>query len=300
MTAVDVTIVKFWCLPTVCKLAASGAKGVHRLCWLCALLAALLVAPSVAEAHDAVPHNSGIMDLVKFDQRLDEELPVELTLRDESGKAVELGQYFNGKPVILALSYFECATLCPLVRHGLVEALRPLAFTAGDEFQVLLVSIDPDESTANAMAVKQTTLEEYGRANSEAGWHFLTSDHATIDQLADAIGFRYAYDGEQDEYAHPSGVVLLTPGGTISRYFFGIEYSPQDLRLGLVEASQNRIGGAIDQLLLLCYHYDPTLGKYNLLIMNVVRMAGVLMVAVLGGLIFVMWRKEATRTARIS
>jgi protein SCO1/2 len=265
------------------------------------LLAAVLLAiqSKDALAHDPVLHDSEVFDLVRFDQQLDREIPAGLTFRNENGNAVELGDYFGDKPVVLALSYFECETLCPLVRHGLVEALQPLGFSVGDEFDVLLVSIDPTESAATAQAVKQETVSDYGRAASVDGWHFLMGDHDAIDQLAEAIGFHYAYDGEQDEYAHPSGIVLVTPEGRIARYFFGIEYEPQDVRLGLVEASQNQIGTAIDQLLLLCYHYDPLVGQYNLLVMNVIRLAGLFTVAIMGITIFIMWRKEAQRTATL-
>ncbi len=273
-------------------------KVKHLLTLLSILLLHILMTP-VAFAHNAVPHDSDILGLVGFDQRLDAQVPLGLTFRDEQGDRVELGDYLGKKPTVLALSYFECSTLCPLVRHGLVEALRPLAFTVGDEFDVVLVSIDPAETTTTAQSVKQETVDSYGRAGSEAGWHFLSGDHTTIDQLADTIGFRYAYDGEQDEYAHPSGLVLLTPEGRIARYFFGIEYAPQDLRLGLVEASQNKIGTPIDQLLLLCFHYDPTLGKYSLLIMNVLRAAGLLTVLFIGLLLFILRRKESPQTVSL-
>lgn len=260
------------------------------------VIAALFVTrPSAALAHDAVPNGKDVPGLVRFEQRLDEQVPLGLTFRNENDQPVELGQYVGDKPVILALSYFECETLCPLVRQGLVKALQPLTFVAGDEFDVVLVSIDPDESAANAKRVQQETVEEYGRAGSAQGWHFLTGDHDAIDQLADAIGFRYVYDGEQDIYAHPSGVVALTPQGHISRYFFGIEYAPQDLRLGLVEASQNKIGTPIDQLMLLCFRYDPAVGKYSLVIMNVLRMAGLLTVALMALFILMLRRKESQR-----
>ena len=245
-----------------------------------------------ALAHDAVPHGTAVNALVGFDQLLDNRIPTELSFRNERGEAVQLGHYLGDKPIILALSYFECETLCPLVRHGLVEALRPMSFVAGDEFDVVLVSIDPEERAEDAYRIKQETVEAYGRAGSDTGWHLLTGDHDEIDALAAAIGFRYAYDGEQDEYAHPSGVVVVTPDARVARYFFGIEYNPQDLRFGLVEAAENRIGSLVDQLLLLCYHYDPTVGKYSLVIMNVLRGAGLLTVVILGSLIFFLRQRE--------
>lgn len=263
-----------------------------------ALLLAIMPA-AIAQAHDAVPHGTAVLDLVGFDQRLNHEIPAGLVFIDENGEKVELRRYLGDKPIIMALSYFECETLCPMVRYGLVDALRPLGFTVGDEFEVILVSIDPEESAEVTKAVKEETLASYGRGRAE-GWHFLRGEHDPIDELADAIGFRYAYDGQQDEYAHPSGLVLVTPEGRISRYFFGIEYDPQDLRLGLVETSQNRIGTAIDQLLLMCYHYDPVAGKYNLLVWNVLRVAGAFTVAIMGFTIFYLLRKESQQTASLS
>ena len=240
-----------------------GKRCVGR--WLVGIMVALLLPqlapPQVAHAHESIPHSSAVKELVSFDQRLDAQVPADLTFQDEAGQQVALGRYFGERPVILALSYFECDTLCPLVRNGLVEALRPLAFTVGDEFEVVLVSVDPDETAATAAAVKAESVESYGRAGSVDGWHFLTGDHDTIDALAEVIGFRYAYDADLDVYAHPSGLVVLTPEGRVARYFFGIEYAPQELRLGLVEAAQYRIGSVVDQLLLMCYQYDPTTGE---------------------------------------
>lgn len=255
---------------------------------LCA--AWLAFAPTAAWAHEAVFHSAEVQDLVGFEQKLDAPVPTDLTFRNERGESVQLAHYFGDKPVLLAMSYFECQTLCPLVRHGLVEALRPLTFAAGDDFEILLVSIDPTETPAFAYRAKQETVAAYGRG--EAGWHFLTGEHEAVDALAEAIGFHFAYDGQQNEYAHASGIVLLTPEARVARYFFGIEYAPQDLRLGLIETAQNRIGSAIDQLLLLCYHYDPSVGKYSLAIMNILRMAAVLTVALLAGSIVLLRQRD--------
>jgi protein SCO1/2 len=272
-------------------------KQMSRWLAFLAFVLLLVVQPATVLAHDAVPHGTDVPGLVRFDQRLNEQLPADLRFLDEQGNAVELSSFMGDKPFVLALSYFECETLCPLVRHGVVAALRPLRLAVGKDFDVLLVSIDPQETAAVGQKVKQESLIEYGRAESAAGWHFLRGDHDAIDQLADAIGFRYAYDGEQDEYAHPSGIVLVTPEGRVARYFFGIEYASKDVRLGLVEASQNQIGSPIDKLLLLCYHYDPTAGTYNLLIMNVVRLAGALTVGIMGLVIFYFWRRDAYQSA---
>jgi protein SCO1/2 len=249
--------------------------------------------PELALAHDAVLHGDDVLEQVSFEQRLNEEVPLHLEFRDEQNKPASLGTYLHDKPIVLALTYFECETLCPLVRNGLVESLHPLAFTVGEEFDVVVVSIDPDETPAIATTVKQEVIAQYGRANSESGWHFLTGDHERIDQLAEAIGFHYVYDSEQGEYAHASGLVLLTPTGKIARYFFGIEYPAQELRLSLVEASNNRIGTAIDQLLLLCYTYDPVTGKYSLLIMTILRAVSLVTLFVFGMLLFIARRKES-------
>jgi protein SCO1/2 len=236
-----------------------------------------------------------ILSKVGFDQHIDEAIPGDLVFRDEQDRQVTFGELHRDKPIVLALSYFACETLCPLVRQGVVNALRPLGFTVGKDFDVVFVTIDPMDTAATSQAVKQTTVHDYGRAGSENGFHFLRSDPKTIGRLADAIGFRYAYDEAQKMYAHPAGIVLVTPEGRIARYFFGVEYATQDLRLGLVETSQNKIGSPVDQLLLLCYHYDPTAGKYSLLIIDVMRWAGGLTVGLIGLFIFVMWRKESHR-----
>jgi protein SCO1 len=278
------------------ELRLQSRWGLPRYIVLLLIVSLALISPGHAFAHDAMPHNSAVLELVGFDQRLDAEVPLDLVFRDEKNEPVSLRYYLQDKPVVLALTYFECENLCPMVRHGLVESLRPLAFTVGQEFDVVVVSIDPDETSAIAATVKQETVAEYDRPGSEAGWHFLTGDHESIDQLADAIGFRFAYDGEIDEYAHPSGLVLLTPAGKIARYFFGIEYPAQELRLSLVDASQNQIGTAVDRLLLLCYQYDPTTGKYTLLIMTIVRTVSAITVVVIGMFLFIAWRKESHQT----
>jgi protein SCO1/2 len=253
--------------------------------------------PTAALAHDPIFHSDEIMAQVAFDQRLDETLPSGLAFVDDQSQPVRLGDYLGDKPMVLAMTYFECETLCPLVRGGLAESLAAVAFTPGAEFDVVVVSIDPGEGPEQAAAAKADTIARYGRPESAAGWHFLTGDHAAIDELAEAIGFRYAYDGERDEYAHPSGVVVVTPGGKIARYFYGIEYGANDLRLGLVEAGENRIGNPVDRLLLLCYHYDPRVGQYNLAIMNGLRVVAALTVVGLGSMIFWMRRQETNPAA---
>ena len=244
-------------------------------------------------AHEKAPHApQEILEQIGFDQRLDEPVPLGVHFRDEAGRRVQLDAYFGETPVILALGYFECPNLCSLVRVGLVDALKAISFDAGDQFEVVLVSIDPEETPAVAARVKQETLQAYDRPGAEDGWHFLTGEHDAIDRLADAAGFRYAYDGVQDQYAHASGLVLLTPEGKVARYLFGLEYEPRDLRLGLVEAARNRIGSPVDQLLLFCYHYNPTTGQYTMTILTAIRLIGLGFVLALGGAIWWMLRKE--------
>jgi protein SCO1/2 len=260
-------------------------------------LAALGWQVSPVQAHSPVPPDGKVSDLVGLDQRLGERVPRDVPFVDEAGRRVRFGAFFGDKPVILALSYFECETLCPLVRSGLVDSLAAIPLEPGRDFEVVVVSIDPAETAEHAVEVKQQVMGAYARPDTAGGWHFLTGSHDAIDTLADAVGFRYAYDEERDEYAHPSGLMVVTPDGTLARYHFGIEYDPRDLRLSLVEASAGRVGSPLDQLLLLCYHYDPTTGKYTLLIMTIVRIAGMATVAGLGALVYWLWRREDTQTA---
>lgn len=229
---------------------------------------------------------------VGFEQKLNDQIPLYLRFRDEDGMEVKLERYFATRPVILMFMYYECPHLCPLVLDGLVRSLKGLSFTVGNEFDVITVSIDPREEPQLAAAKKREYLPRYDRPGAESGWHFLTGEHTSIKSLTHAVGFRYAYDAKTDQYAHASGIVILTPQGRISRYFYGIEHSARDLRLSLVEASANKIGSLVDQLLLFCYHYDPATGKYSLVVMNVLRLAGLGTVLGLGGLIVVLLRRE--------
>ncbi|MBI2876764.1 MAG: SCO family protein [Candidatus Tectomicrobia bacterium] len=229
---------------------------------------------------------------VGFDQRLNAQIPLDLAFRDEAGRPVRLGTYFGPKPVILLLNYLKCPTLCPMVLDQLTHSLQRIRFDVGREFAVVTVSIDPRETPQLAAAQKAAYLRSYGRPGAAQGWHFLTGDPGTIQRLARAIGFRYTYDARQDRYIHPAGLVVLTPQGRIARYFFGPEFLPRDLRLGLVEASANRIGSPIDQVLLICYHYDPTTGKYGLVILRVLRWAGLVTVLAIGVLIVTLVRRE--------
>ena len=249
---------------------------------LAALLLLLGLVPTAPIAAQT-PSASSLPPLlrqVSFDPQLNAAVPLDLTFHDEAGRLVRLGDYFAGKPVILALVYYSCPMLCNQVLQGLASSLRALSFDVGRQFKVVVVSFNPHETPSMAVAKKQDALERYHRAGTEAGWHFLTSEEPSIAALTRAVGFRYAYDSKTKLYAHASGIVILTPQGRISRYLYGIEYAPRDLRLGLVEASANKIGSPVDRLLLFCYQYDPTTGKYGALVMRLVRLGGIL--AVLG------------------
>jgi protein SCO1/2 len=235
---------------------------------------------------------------VGFDQRLNEQVPLDLAFKDESGQPVRLGDYFQGKPVILVLAYYRCPMLCTQVLNGLVRALLDIPLDVGKEFEVVTVSFDPRETPELAAAKKKTYLERYGRPGAAAGWHFLTGEQDAIRRLTESVGFRYTYDPRNDQFAHASGLLVLTPAGKISRYFYDITYSPRDLRLGLVEASANRIGSPADQVLLFCFHYDPAEGKYGPVIMNFVRLGGALTVLAVGTLFAVLWRQERRRARR--
>lgn len=227
---------------------------------------------------------------VGIDQKLDGQAPLNLEFRDEKGNWVRLGDYFRGKPVILSLVYYQCPMLCTQVLNGLLESLKQLPMNVGKEFEVVTVSIDPRDRTVEAQAKQIMYTGLYGRRDAATGWHFLTGRESEIHKLADAVGFRYAYDAESGQYAHASAIMVLTPQGQVSRYFYGVSYAARDLRLGLVEASANRIGSPVDQLLLYCYHYDPNTGKYGVVITNVIRGAGLLTVLAIGLLIFALTR----------
>jgi len=249
---------------------------------------ALLPLASPAFAQDSQPHHP--TDGVSFQQRLGEQVPLDLPFRDDQGTAVTLGDYFGTQPVILLLSYYECPMLCPLVRDGLVRGLNDVRLTVGKDFSVVNVSIDPGETPMNAASAKTLTLARYNRPESADGWHFLTGTQESIQRLADAVGFHYFYDETIDQYAHAAGILVLTPRGELARYFYGIEFNASDVRLGLVEASGNRIGSPVDQLLLLCYHFDPATGRYTGLVMTIVRVAGIITVVTIAGAVWAMSR----------
>lgn len=229
---------------------------------------------------------------VGIDQNLNAQIPLELTFKDENGQLVRLGQYFRQKPVVLALVYYECPGLCDLILNGLTHTMEQISLNVGSDYEVVTVSFNPKETWQLANAKKSNYLEKYQRPGAKEGWHFLTGDEASIKSLADTVGFHYKYDPISKQFAHASGIFVITPEGKISRYFYGIEYKPRDFRLGLVEASVNKIGSAADQLLLFCYHYDPTTGKYGMAITLVTRALGTATVLLLGGFVFIMLRRE--------
>jgi protein SCO1/2 len=230
---------------------------------------------------------------VGIEQHLDGQIPPNLAFRDESGKAVHLGDYFGKKPAILNLVYYQCPMLCGEVLSGMTRSLGMVNFDIGKEFDVITVSIDPREGPDLAIEKKNTFIQRYRRAGAEKGWHFLTGNQENITALAKAAGFGYEYDEATGQFAHATAIMVLTPEGRISRYLYGVEYPPKDVRLALVEASQHKIGGVVDQILLYCYHYNPATGKYGAIIANVLRIAGGVTVLIIGTFMFVMFRRDA-------
>jgi len=236
-----------------------------------------------------------VLDEIGFDQRLDAELPRDLAFRDEDGRTVRLGDYFGERPVVLVLAYYECPMLCTLVLNGLLRALRVINLDVGRDFEVVTVSFDARETPALAAAKKAAYLEQYGREGAAAGWHFLTGEGPAIERLAQAVGFRFTWVPEQEQFAHAAAIMVATPAGRLARYFYGVEYPPRDLRLGLVEAADGTIGSPVDQVLLYCLQYDPTTGRYSAVALNLVRLGGVATMLALGGFILISRRRERAR-----
>ena len=250
---------------------------------------------AAASADDAPARPDGrprALQGVEIAQRLNSRVPLDLPFRDEAGRAVRFGDYFGQRPVVLALVYYECPMLCTQVLNGLAAALGAVSFDTGREFDVVAVSFDPRETPKLAAEKKGTYVTRYGRPGAEKGWHFLTGDAPSIAALTEAVGFRYRFDPATGQFAHASAVYVLTPGGVLARYFYGIEYAPRDLRLALVEASRGRIGSPVDQLLLYCFHYDPVEGKYGAVAMNIVRLGGILTVLALSTFLIASWRRD--------
>jgi len=235
---------------------------------------------------------------VGIEQHLDAQVPPDLAFTDETGRTVKLGDYFGSKPLILNLVYYNCSMLCGEALAGLSGSMKMVKFDVGKQFDVITVSFNPQETPAIAAAKKQDYLKRYGRPGAAAGWHFLTGPAESINALTKAVGFQYQYDPKSNQYAHATAIMVLTPKGRISRYFYGVDYPPKDLRMGLVEASQGKIGNAVDQVLLYCYHYDPATGKYGVMVNNILRLGAGLTILLLGGLLFILWRLEKAAPPR--
>jgi protein SCO1/2 len=233
---------------------------------------------------------------VGIEQHLEEQIPPDLTFRDEAGKTVRIGEYFGQKPMILNLVYYQCPMLCSEVLSGLESSLRVLKFHVGKDFDVLTISFDPRETPEMASKAKAEYLKRYNRAGSENGWHFLTGPQESIDALTKAAGFQYQYDPKTGQFAHTTAIMVLTPGGKIAQYYFGVEYAPKDLRLGLVEASKGKIGNVVDEVLLYCYHYDPATGKYGAVITRILKLSAAATILILGGLLLILFRRGPVST----
>ena len=277
----------------------------YRFKFASVMLTVILIVSSSAAAqymHDPAqdkgakaPVRPALLDEIGIDQKLGDKLPLELTFKDESGRTVTLRDYFgHGKPVLLNFVYYECPMLCGEVLNGVSAALKVLKFAPGKEFEVVTVSIDPRETPTLAAAKKETYMARLGREGAEKGWHFLTGEEENIKALTDAAGFHYVWDPKMQQYAHAAGIMLVTPEGKLAQYYYGVEYSARDMRLGIIEASKERIGNLADKILLYCYHYDPQTGKYGAIVSNIMRLGGATTVVVLGGFLIVMFRREGS------
>jgi protein SCO1/2 len=263
----------------------------------------LLVSPTWAQMNNGVmspPANTRPprLENVGIEQHLDTQVPPDLSFHDETGKPVKLGDYFGRKPLILNLVYYNCTMLCGEALAGLASAMRLVKFDVGNEFDVVTVSFDPRETPEMAAAKKKDYVGRYGRANAAAGWHFLTGQPDAINALTKAVGFQYQYDAKTNQYAHATAIMVLTPQGRISRYFYGVDFPPKDLRMGLVEASQGKIGNAVDAVLLYCYHYDPETGKYGAMVANILRLAAAATILIMGIFLFTLWRLDLSVARR--
>jgi len=256
----------------------------------------VLSGAGVAHAQDLFVQNPGgrpeVLKNVGLDQKLNAQVPLDLTFKDERGATVTIGQLVQGKPAILTLVYYQCPMLCTEVLNGTLNSLKEVPLEIGKDFSVITVSIDPTEKPVLADAKQIMYAGLYGRRGAVSGWHFLTGDEEQIQKLAAAVGFRFVYDKESSQFAHASGMMVMTPEGRLSRYFYGIAYPPRDVRLALVEASAGKIGSTVDEILLFCFHYDPVTGKYAVTILNVVRAMGALSALAIALMIWFFLRRE--------
>jgi protein SCO1 len=266
-------------------------KPAHATRALPGALAALLVGLCLTSVSAQITQEQ-VAARAGLEQKLNTQVPLDAVFRDEHGQWVKLGRFFDSKPVILALAYYECPNLCTLVLNGILDSANELRFDAGKEYEIVVISFDARELPALAAAKKQTYVERYHRAGAAAGWHFLTGDKQNIHRLAEAVGYRFAYDNSTRQFAHPSAIMVLTPSGKVARYFPGIEYPPRDVRLALIEASNERVGSLADRVFLLCFHYNPATGKYGLLISRMMRFAGIGTAAALAAYILFMVLRE--------
>jgi protein SCO1/2 len=234
---------------------------------------------------------------VTFAQRLGQKLPLDVHFTDEAGRSVALGEYFGSRPVVLAFVYYQCPMLCTQVMNGISSALKVLPFAPGKDFDIVLVSFDPRDTPEAANAKKRAHLDHWAATPTANGWHFLTGTEASIRQVTAAAGFTYQWDAETNQFAHVSGLLVATQDGTLSRYFYGVEYSPRDLRLALIDSGDGKIGSVVDELLLYCFQYDPSHGRYGAVFMNIMRLGGVLTVCFIGGFVLLMRRREMRSTA---
>jgi protein SCO1 len=271
--------------------AARGGRAVRVAA--AAALAAALAAPALAQRTEPLPEE---LEGVGITERRDAQLPLDLPFRDSQGNAVRLGDYLHdGRPVLLSLVYYRCPMLCTLVLNGMVDALRDVPLAPGQDFELITVSIDPVETPALARAKQDVYVAEYGHPEAGRGWHFLTGGEESIQALAEAVGFGYRYDADRNEYAHAAALFVVTPDGRVSRYLYGVLFDPRTVRLSLVEASEGRIGSALDQILLYCYHFDAAKGRYAPAAMRLMRAAGAFTVILLGSFLAAQWVREARR-----
>ena len=269
----------------------NGWMGIVRRAGVAAQLSLFLFSLAVgAAAQDNAGTTPPQLRGVGIDQRLNNQVPLDLKFRDETGQIVTLSSYFGKKPVILSLVYYSCPMLCTMAENGLLNALRDVKFNIGEQYQVVTVSIDPTETPEMALGKKAVYVGLYGRPGAKQGWHFLVGDEPSIRALAQAVGFHYNYIPETKQFAHATGIIVLTPQGKVSRYFYGILYPARDIRLALVEASNEKIGNPVDAVLLYCCEYDPVAGKYSMVISRVLRIAGVITLLCMGTLVFALSR----------
>ena len=288
----------------------SASKGISRgapprLAAVQTLFALVLLAPvafgqAMTKGIMSPPSNVRPPHLqnVGIEQHLNGHVPPDLTFVDDAGRTVRLGDYFGKKPLILNLVYYNCTMLCGEALAGLTGAMKMVKFDVGKEFEVVTVSFNPQETPEIAAAKKKDYVERYGRPGAASGWHFLTGPPDSINALTKAVGFQYQYDPKVNQYAHATAIMVLTPQGRISRYFYGVDFPPKDLRMGLVEASQGKIGNITDQVLLYCYHYDPATGKYGAVVNNILRLGAAATIVILGGFLLILFRLEKAAPPR--